>query len=275
LRPFFILLHLKIYYTFLPLHRIGTEMNRVNTLGVALLALALGTPSAHAQSTGSFSAAVSNVAIVPTTVCNATSTSGSSTCSGTNFLQLQIKTSSGSGTSLLVGGSLETSILTDTSTTGGGGKQTATAEGSVMVTMLVDGAVAPKVCPSTGCPNGVAYPSTVTYDERLQQLTTNLGNICTTTNGVTTCTSPESIDLLLSTASAHGFNFVVPNLSQGTHTVTMNIAVSGTATASSLLAGSKVNVAVGVGSLTAQVVKTQTPMDAITLGTGSTPTFQF
>jgi hypothetical protein len=141
--------------------------------------------------------------------------------------------------------------------------------------MLVDGAAAPTVCPSTGCPNGVAYPSTVTYDERLQQLTTNLGDICSTSAGVTTCTSPESIALLLSTTSAHGFNFVVPNLSGGTHTVTMNIAVSGTATASSVLAGANVNVAVGVGSLTAQVVKTQTPVDEITLGSGGTPTFQF
>jgi hypothetical protein len=103
----------------------------------------------------------------------------------------------------------------------------------------------------------------------------NLGSICSTSNGVTTCTSPESIELLLSTTSAHGFNFVVPNLSEGTHTITTNIAVSGTATASSVLAGSTVNVAVGVGSLTAQVVKTQTPVDEITLGTGGTPTFQF
>jgi hypothetical protein len=250
-------------------------MNRLAMLRLVLLGLVLAAPGAFAQSTGSFSAAISNVAIIPTKVCNATSTSGPGTCSGTNFLQLQIKTSSGSGTSLLLGGSLETAILTDTSTTGGNGKQTATAEGSVIVTMLVDGVAAPTVCPNTGCPNGVAYPSTVTYDERLQQLTTNLGNICSTTNGVTTCTSPESIELLLSTTSAHGFNFVVPNLSQGTHTVTMNIAVSGKATASSLLAGSNVNVAVGVGSLTAEVVKTQTPADAITLGSGSTPTFQF
>jgi hypothetical protein len=250
-------------------------MNRLAILRVALVALAFGAHGAFAQSTGSFSAAISNVAIIPTTVCNATSTTGPGTCNGTNFLQLQIKTSSGSGTSLLVGGSLETSILTDTSTTGGNGKQTATAEGSVIVTMLVDGAAAPTVCPSAGCPSGVAYPSRVTYDERLQQLTTNLGNICSTTSGVTTCTSPESIELLLSTTSAHGFNFVVPNLSQGTHTVTMNIAVSGSATASSLLAGSNVNVAVGVGSLTAQVVKTQTPIDGIALGSGSTPTFQF
>jgi hypothetical protein len=100
-------------------------MNRLAILLVALVALAFGAPSAFAQSTGSFSAAISNVAIIPATVCNATSPG---TCTGTNFLQLNIKTSGGSGTSLLLGGSLETSILTDTGTAGGGGKVRASAE---------------------------------------------------------------------------------------------------------------------------------------------------
>jgi hypothetical protein len=127
-------------------------MNRLAMLRLVLLGLVLAAPGAFAQSTGSFSAAISNVAIIPTKVCNATSTSGPGTCSGTNFLQLQIKTSSGSGTSLLLGGSLETAILTDTSTTGGNGKQTATAEGSVIVTMLVDGVAAPNRVPQHWLP---------------------------------------------------------------------------------------------------------------------------
>ena len=237
-----------------------------------LAAAVAGSSGAFAQSSGSFSAAVSNVAIVPMVVCDASATSGPTSCpqTGSDFLQLQIKTSNGN-TSLLVGGSLETSILTNTSTTGGGGKQTASATGSVIVTMLVDGKEAPLGC-TAGCPVGVAYPPSVTYDLRQQTLTTNLGNICSTVAGVTTCTDPEAIQLILSTTSAHSFNFVVPGMSQGVHTVTFNIAVSTDATASSLLAGATAQVAVGVGSLTAQVVKTQTPWDAITLGPGGTPT---
>lgn len=238
-----------------------------------------GSSGAFAQSAGSFSGAVSNVAIVPTIVCDAGSTSstGALNCDNTaaNFMQLSIKVSNGD-TSLLVGGSLETSLLTNTSTTGGGGKQTASATGSIIVTMEVDGQLAPVGCTSN-CPIGVAYPPMVTYDERQQTLTTNLGSICNTVGGVITCTGAESIQLILSTTSAHAFNFIVPGLAGGVHTITFKIAVATDATATSLLAGAEAQAAVGVGSLTAQVVKTLTPFDSITVGPGgkATQTFQF
>ncbi|HJY48893.1 MAG TPA: hypothetical protein VJ349_09710, partial [Stellaceae bacterium] len=60
----------------------------------------------------------------------------------------------------------------------------------------------------------------------------------------------------------------VPGLSGGNHTVTFKIAVATDATATSLLAGAEAQAAVGVGSLTAQVVKTLTPFDSITVGPG-------
>jgi len=246
---------------------------------VTLVAAAIaGSSGASAQSAGSFSAAVSNVAIIPTIVCDAgtTSTTNPLYCGNTTsqFLQLQIKVSNGNS-SLLVGGSLETSILTNTSTTGGGGKQQASATGSVIVTMLVDGQSAPVGCTSA-CPIGLAYPPTVTFDERMQSLTTNLGSICSTVLGVITCTTPESIQLILSTTSAHSFNFIVPLLAGGTHTIQFMITASTDATASSLLAGSQATVAVGVGSLTAQVVKTLTPFDSIAVGPGgNSQTFSF
>jgi hypothetical protein len=190
-------------------------------------------------------------------------------------LQLKIKVSNGDS-SLLIGGSLESSILTNTLTTSGGttGKNSASAGGSIIVTMLVDGNMAPVGC-TNNCPIGVAYPPIVTYNERQQTLNTTLGNICTVTSGVATCTSPQSIQLILSTTSANSFNFVVPGLAGGTHTITLRVAVSTNATASSLSAGANATAAVGVGSLTAQVVKTQTPFDAITVGPGGTPTQTF
>jgi hypothetical protein len=245
---------------------------------VAFVAAAIaGSSGASAQSAGSFSGAVSNVAIIPTIVCNAgiTAPNNALNCDNTasQFLQLQIKVSNGNS-SLLVGGSLETSILTNTSTTGGGGKQQATATGSVVVTMLVDGQLAPVGCTSA-CPIGLAYPPMVTFDERMQSLTTNLGSICSTVAGIVTCTSPESIQLILSTTSAHSFNFIVPGLAGGTHTIQFKIAACTDATASSLLAGAQATVAVGVGSLTAQVVKTLTPFDSITVGPGGNPTQTF
>src|ERR1700722_14400771 len=116
--------------------------------------------AAFAQSTGSFSAQISNVAIIPVVVCSAgtLSASGSTSCSNSaaNVLNAQIKTSSG-GNSLLLTASLESSILTDTAVSGGSGKQSATAQGSVFVTTTVDGVEAPVGCTSN-CPNGVAYP---------------------------------------------------------------------------------------------------------------------
>jgi hypothetical protein len=251
---------------------------------VAFVAAAIaGSSGASAQAAGSFSGAVSNVAIIPTIVCDAgtTSTTNPLNCDNTasQFMQLQIKVSNGD-TSLLVGGSLETSILTNTSTTGGGGKQTATATGSVIVKMLVDGQLAPVGCPggatpATNCPNGLAYPPMVTYDLRQQTLTTDLGNICGTVAGVVACTTAESIQLILSTTSANSFNFIVPGLAGGTHTIQFMICASTDATATSLLAGAEAKVAVGVGSLTAQVVKTLTPFDSITVGPGAYPTQTF
>jgi hypothetical protein len=242
-----------------------------------LAVAAAGSSGAFAQSAGSFSAAISNVAIVPMIVCDAgvTSSTNPLSCDNTakNFLQLNIKVSNGDS-SLLVGGSLESSILTDTSTTGGGGKQSASAGGSIIVTMLVDDKMAPVGC-TTGCPIGVAYPPIVTYNQRQQTLNTNLGSICNTVAGVVTCTSPESIQLILSTTTANSFNFVVPGLPGGIHTIKLNVAVATNATASSLLAGAHAEAAVGVGVLTAQVVKTQTPFDAITVGPGGTPTMTF
>ena len=251
----------------------------VTGFGAAFAALMLAS-AASAQSTGSFSAQISNVAIIPTVVCAAgtltTPSGGSTSCtnSAANFLNAQIKTSNG-GDSLLLTTSLESSILTDTAVTGGNGKQSATAQGSVFVTAVVDGVEAPVGC-TTNCPNGVAYPPEVTFNERSQTLSANLGNICTTVAGVVTCTTPESIELVLSTASANSFTFVVPNISGGIHNVAMNIGVSTTATTSSSLnAGALVNVAVGVGTFVAQVVKAQTPFDGITLGSGGNITMSF
>ena len=248
-------------------------------IGTAVLATFMVGTAAFAQSTGSFSAQISNVAIIPTVVCSAgtlNTATGATSCmnNAANFLNAQIKTSNG-GDSLLLTTSLESSILTDTAVSGGNGKQSATAEGSVFVTATVDGIEAPVGC-TTNCPNGVAYPPEVTFNERSQTLSANLGDICTSLNGVVTCTTPESIELVLSTTSANSFTFVVPNISGGVHNVAMNIGVSTTATtSSSLSAGALVNVGVGVGTFVAQVVKAQTPFDGITLGSGGNVTMSF
>lgn len=249
-------------------------MKRFLLLAAGLAALGLGAPAAFATSAGSFSAQISNAALIPTVVC-APATAGSSSCNGSNLMSTTISTPNGG--SLLVTGSLETSILTDTTTKGNGGSNTASATGSVVVTLVVDGNTSNYTgCSTTTfpCPNGVAYPSAVTYDERTQTLTTTLSG-CTTTSSGINCNTPESIELLLSTTSAHSFNFVVPNLKAGSHTIQMNIAVQGDDTSTSVAANANVSVGVGVGSLTVQAVKTETPVDSITLGSDNNLNWTF
>ncbi len=74
------------------------------------------------------------------------------------------------------------------------------------------------------------------------------------------------IDLLLSTMSAHAFNFLVHNLSSGVYQIQLEIEVTTTATvSSSITAGSTVHVGVGAGSLVNMIVQAQTPFDTIKL----------
>lgn len=65
-----------------------------------------------------------------------------------------------------------------------------------------------------------AAGSGVVFDARIQQLTATLGSVITSTCVVdlTTCT-PEQIDLILSTTSAHSFNFILPTVGSGQHVI--------------------------------------------------------
>ena len=159
---------------------------------------------------------------------------------------------------LLIGVSLETSLLTDTLVKSSGGvKDTSTAEAGIEVKVLVDGQE--------------AAPGVVIFDKRKQQLSATLGGYytnCTDTNldGITDvlteCSlAQEEIDLLLDTTAAHHFNFIQANLGQGTHSVVVKSKISnntvfanGTASASALL---------GNGSLSVEEVQAVNSTDGI------------
>jgi hypothetical protein len=94
-----------------------------------------------------------------------------------------------------------------------GATSSATAEAGVRVRVLLDGTV-------------YAFPdatgSGITFDNRVQTLTADLGNIFTSACAAspTTCTlTPEQITLVLDTSSAHSFNFVLLSVGSGTHTI--------------------------------------------------------
>jgi hypothetical protein len=156
-------------------------------------------------------------------------------------------------------GSLETALYTDTATASkGGNKQTSTADASIILT--------PVVTDADGNTYSV-YPSTVTYDARLQTLSATFnGTDCTadSTTRFVTCTNPETVQLLLSTMSAHTFNFLMPGLPTEVYAINLNIAASTTGSADSVDSRVSVKAGVRAGSLGVLTVQSQTPFDSLT-----------
>jgi hypothetical protein len=236
---------------------------RASLVVVTLLAAMLVGGVAFAQSAGSFAGDFlgpnGGASVVTTQVCSATDTSCISTQSAT-LMTASIKVSGSSSKSLMLMGSLEDALYTDTSNSGGGSKSSSTATGSIVVTPVVTGGR----CPAAGCP---VYPSSVTFAARSQTLTANLGS-CTVTSvtnptEVLTCTDTDTIELLLSTMSANSFNFLVPNMGEGVYTVNFNVAITASATSDSLSAGATASAGIDVSSLGVLTVQTQTPFNSL------------
>jgi len=203
-------------------------------------ALALCTTSLKAQ-TGTSPQGGAAIFTGPNAIC-ASSQSGISgsqnfqPCVDTNnngqwftVMSASIKTSTNK--TLFVSPSLVTGLYTNTQVKGGssGTSQTATAVASVAVRVLLDCSN----CVTVGSPQTSAayftaagFPdaagSGIVFDARIQQLTATLGSVITSTCVVdlTTCT-PEQMDLILSTTSAHSFNFILPTVGSGQHVITV------------------------------------------------------
>ncbi len=252
-------------------------LKRLSLVTVAVLLL--GTGTAFGQSAGAGGGAFSNAYLIPTIVCEAGfGTNIAPTCPevvGPKVLYSTFKVPSASNKNVLLMAALETAILTDTQVASKGGNQsTATAKGSIVVTPIV------YQCPSNDCTGAhgplvdvttlgaTVIPNKVTFNERVQTLTANLlGLNCTAnlTTGVVTCTDPEVIDLVLSTTSAHSFNFLVSGLAAGVYQIQLGVAVSTAATADSLQAGARAKVAVAAGSLVDMIVQAETPFTTISI----------
>lgn len=236
-------------------------MKRVAAVAAFAAFTLFATGSAFAQSAGSFAGNFNGGAtyLVPLITCAVNSTTN--TCpnsSTTSVLTSTVKVSSSPNKSLLLMGSLETALYTDTQTSSkNGNKQTSSADASIIVT--------PTVTDANGNTYSV-YPSSVTYDARLQTLSATFnGTDCTAnlTTGVVTCTNPETVELLLSTMSAHTFNFLVPGLPEGTYTINLSVAASTTGSTDSVDSGVNVQAGVRAGSLGVLTVQTQTPFDSL------------
>lgn len=173
--------------------------------------------------------------------------------------------------SLFVSPTLVTGLYTQTTTkTSTGSTSKATAMGGVYLraVLATDAAglnvvrVADPVGMCTndilGCQK-VGNDYGVVLDQRIQSLSQTLSDcVVNVTSGGTpltgTCSFDSTLDLILQTTSAHGFNFIFPNVGQGTYYVVIqaaldaNATVSGTATA----VGSA---AFGLGSVTVESVR--------------------
>jgi hypothetical protein len=203
-------------------------------VGVVALCLLFVTGSALAQSSGNFSASYFPVACTINNSTGGFGTSGSSTTGGvcvTNgtavncgLLNAAIKTSSGNGVTLVITPSAVTGLYTETKVTNLA--SSATAQVGIQVCVQVDGKGAGVV---GGDANGCAM-----YDERFQQLSTNLFTVVSTCALATT--SVCNIDLVLSTLAAHSYNFIA-QVPGGQHTVTATWSVVNTNTVGNATVG--------------------------------------
>ncbi|MFZ2948589.1 MAG: hypothetical protein WA003_03795 [Desulfuromonadaceae bacterium] len=217
-----------------------------------ILALSLLVTTSAFAASAKFTANVGTVAVVSPMLATNDADGWSTVLSG------QIHTATPKD--LLIGVSLETSLLTDTLVkSSGGAKDTSTAVAGIEIEVLVDGQQ--------------ASPGVVIFDKRMQQLSATLGGYytnCTDANldGITDVLTecelvPEEIDLLLDTTAAHHFNFIQANLGQGTHSVVVKAKISnnavfanGSAAASALL---------GKGSLSVEEVQAVNSTDGIVI----------
>ena len=173
--------------------------------------------------------------------------------------------------SLFVSPSLVTGLYTNTTTKShtGGGTSTATATGGVyMRAVLTDSAgnVVQIADPVAVCSNdilGCQRSSTgdfgVTLDSRVQTLSQTLSDcvVNVVVGGVPltgTCAFDLTTQLILQTTSAHTFNFIFPNVGQGTYNVAIQVAVNSDATVNGTATAIGA-AAFGLGSVTVESVR--------------------
>jgi hypothetical protein len=206
--------------------------------------------------------------------CTQTNSVGATEGIWYNVMTTTIKTSSIAD--LFVNPSLVTGLYTNTTVKGNstGSTSTAVGEGTVKVRVLLDPSgivtAGQQGCQDTStlapCGGTSGFPDAhadgVTFDQRIQVLTANLGFIfggagsaCLT--DITQCTA-EQIQLILDTTSAHSFNFIFLNVGTGTHTLVVQAEVD-TSNTSSFTNGnggvSIANATFGLGSLTVDSVR--------------------
>jgi hypothetical protein len=196
----------------------------------------------YAESSGNFSAKINTTQC---TIDNATGGLVGGIPTTTTFLKTTIRTPNSGSTALVIRPSLVTGLYTKTKVS-----ETVTADtayAGLQVRVLIDGKVVAPGTPvgmTAGAEDGWVY-----YDKRWQQINQNF------LNQITACTDNTSLDcsleLILSTLSAHSMDFVVGDVGGGLHTLEVQWRFE-----DSDGTGGNAAACVGPGVLTVQQVKT-------------------
>ena len=170
----------------------------------AILALAVfGSSPVWAQSSGSFTANVQTTQCTMNTVPGVGTPGSLNDSQPVNLLTTTIQTPNSKFTTLLIRPSLVTGLFTST---GVDPNQYSGNSAAVKVYVFLDGQpVAPATTSQTG----------IIYDQRFQQLS------MADASAMATCAAYNDCDtaLVLSTLSAHSFDFVKPDVGGGNHTL--------------------------------------------------------
>ncbi|MEY2498412.1 MAG: hypothetical protein QOD12_1968 [Verrucomicrobiota bacterium] len=179
----------------------GSTIRSVALSSLAIAALALFGSSALGQSSGNFTATIS------TTQCTINTTPGDTggalqpgTSTPKMMLDTYIQTPNSKFTTLLITPSLVTGLFNNTQITGAMETSANSAAVKVMVTL-------------DGNPVSPAPASGIIYDQRFQQLSSNVFDAIAGCSASNNC----NIDFVTSTLGAHSFNFVAPNVGGGNH----------------------------------------------------------
>ncbi len=184
-------------------------------------------------------------------VSNVTLVNNTTDLDWVTVLNTSIKTSEQKD--LIIGGSFETGLYTQTLVRSKGGvSDTSFAEAKVEIRVLIDGGTAAE---------RTAEPGIVVYDRRYQQLMATFGGYskCTDVNSDGTITldectlTEEELNLILDTMAAHHFNFVLDDLGSGVHTVQIQARV--TTDKGAQLGSASALGSIGKGSLTVEEVR--------------------
>jgi hypothetical protein len=173
--------------------------------------------------------------------------------------------------SLFVSPTLVTGLYTQTMVrTKSGSSSTASAMGGVYLRAVlkdpISGNVVKVADPVAICENDilgcqkVGNDYGVVLDSRIQTLTQALSdcvvNVTVGTVAATgTCSFDSTIDLVLKTTGAHGFNFIFPYVGQGTYNVVIQAALDSGATVVSGSGTAVGSAAFGLGSVTVESVR--------------------